>query len=391
MKHARGSTLIDTIVVISITAILAAGVLAGVQTKYLDRDIEITRQNALRLLDAGRTYYSVNRAFPTSVATLVSQGYTGSNIVPANPLGDSFAVLGTTISGDIGHVLVRATVTRGGDINDMVKRLDANRVVAGNEIEWRGLTKEFGSGSSSNLERFRSAYGGGSTLEISSNMANYNIATMLGSPTSPVNVTLTIPSGVTVSSNSAATAALDTGPLPSGSTVTIVNNGTIVGGGGNGGDGGGPCLVTAPTSGANGGNAINTTVTISIENTNGYIYGGGGGGGGGATTCASFSSGGGGGGGGGGSGGTSSFGTAGSGTTTAGGAGVVGNTDSYGYPLTGGNGGWPGESGNVGLTGFGNGHPAGAGGAPGKAINLNGQTITWLGGNDATRVKGAVN
>lgn len=32
-----------------------------------------------------------------------------------------------------------------------------------------------------------------------------------------------------------------------------------------------------------------------------------------------------------------------------------------------------------------------AGGSAGKAINLNGQTITWLGGNDATRVKGALN
>ena len=33
---------------------------------------------------------------------------------------------------------------------------------------------------------------------------------------------------------------------------------------------------------------------------------------------------------------------------------------------------------------------SGAGGAAGKAINLNGQTITWLGGNNGTQVKGAV-
>ena len=32
-----------------------------------------------------------------------------------------------------------------------------------------------------------------------------------------------------------------------------------------------------------------------------------------------------------------------------------------------------------------------AGGAAGKAVKLNGNSITWLGGNDATRVKGAVN
>lgn len=395
MKHARGFrgfTLIEILVALSITAILAAGVLAGVRTKYLDRDIEITRQNALRLLDAGKTYYSVNRAFPTSVATLVSQGYTGSNIVPANPLGGSFAILGTTISGDIGHVLVRATVTRGGNVDDMVKRLDANRVVAGNEIEWRGLTKEFGSGSSSNLERFRAAYGGGSTLEISSNMANYNITTMLGGPTSPVNVTLTIPNGVTVSSNSPSMPALDTGALPDGSTVTIINNGSIIGAGGNGSDASAPYGAGNP--GLPGGNAVNVQAPVTIDNTNGYIFAGGGGGG--AAGSNGFNCGPGGGGGGAGAapggGGTSpawgvSTASPGSAGSTVGGAGGVSTTGG----CNGGNGGGYGEAGSPGVAPWGGPPPGGDGGASGKAINLNGQTITWLGGNDATRVKGAVN
>jgi hypothetical protein len=35
-------------------------------------------------------------------------------------------------------------------------------------------------------------------------------------------------------------------------------------------------------------------------------------------------------------------------------------------------------------------NPGRSGGTAGVAILLNGKTITWLGGNDATHVKGAV-
>lgn len=231
-------------------------------------------------------------------------------------------------------------------------------------------------------------------LTISSDTANYNIATALGNPTTPKNVILTINSGITVYSNSTSQASLDTSNLPSGSTVKIINNGLIVGRGGNGGFGGGHCWLAVPTAGGNGGDAINATVAVFVDNTNGYIYGAGGGGGGSGSSCASFAGGSGGGGAGYGAGGSSTswFPAAESGTATAGGAGRQGHIDSYGYALTGGNGGGPGENGSNGATSGspGTAYPGAAGGLAGKAINLNGQTITWLGGNNGSQVKGAV-
>lgn len=407
MKCSRGYTLIEIVIALAVGAIVTAGSISLYRAQRLDADIEITRRNAEQLLFAGKTYWSVNRSYPTSVSTLVSQGYVGGSTTPTNPLGGAFSILGTNLSGDIGHIIVRASITRGGTPSEMVKPLDANSTYSTDSVEWKKLVAEYGSGSGKNMEVFKNAYGGGSTLEISSNMANYNIFTMLGSPTSPVNVTLTIPAGVIVSSNSTSTPALDTGPLPSESTVTIINNGRIVGAGGGGGKGGcqtSDCYIPAGSgvinySGENGqpgGTAIYTQANITIDNTNGYIFGGGGGGGGGVYSgFPTLNQGGGGGGGAGeisGTGGQPGYGpnaaSAGaSGTSTAGGAGGSSST----YP--GGSGGGPGESGSNGSggpTGVGP-FPGGSGGAPGKAVNLNGNTITWLGGNDATRVKGAVN
>ena len=63
----------------------------------------------------------------------------------------------------------------------------------------------------------------GTAISITADTVNYNLATALGNPTTPTNVTLTINSGVTVYSNTTPEAALDTGILPPGSSVTIVN------------------------------------------------------------------------------------------------------------------------------------------------------------------------
>ena len=286
----------------------------------------------------------------------------------------------------------------------MVKPLDANSTYSTDSVEWKRLVSEYGSGSGANLERFKNAYGGGSTLEISSSLANYNIYTMLGSPTSPVNVTLTIPNGVTVSSNSAATAALDTGNLPAGSTVTIINNGSILGAGGIGGAGanGGNVSGNPGGIGGDGGSAISlsSSLTVSIDNTNGYIFGGGGGGGG-SGSCTGIGqnyAGCGGGGGAGaivGAGGPAGFGSVVNGNPGAAGTSLVGgsggtwpNIQCQGIGGTGGAPGSPGDPGSY--TGAASGS-VGPGGPAGKAISLNGNTITWTGGNDATRVKGAVN
>ncbi len=246
-------------------------------------------------------------------------------------------------------------------------------------------------------------------LTISSDTANYNIAAAAGNPSSATNIVLTINSGVKVYSNSASTAALDTGSLLAGSTVKIVNNGYIIGAGGNGGQAENTNCTGDPT-GFSGGNAVNLTVTTTIDNTNGYIFAGGGGGGGGGPGRATyppcysgFAGGGGGGGagnigGGGGAGGTNEPNTAFNGTTgsTGGASGGAGGT---GYVFSGerygGNGGVGGEYGMPGGTGASGRflevvYPGGSGGSAGKAINLNSNTVTWLGGNNGTQVKGAV-
>jgi len=116
-------------------------------------------------------------------------------------------------------------------------------------------------------------------LVISANTNNYNVFTSAGSPASAITVTLTINAGVLVGSTSTAVAALDTGALPVGSSITIINNGTVEGAGGNGGGGGGQ-TNTGLSAGGSGGPALVLHCPATITN-NGNIWGGGGGGGGG--------------------------------------------------------------------------------------------------------------
>ncbi len=277
--------------------------------------------------------------------------------------------------------------------------------------------------------------GGVRTVNITSNQTNYNLRTALGSPAGAMRIVVNIGSGVTISSSNNATPAFDEGSgWTIGTLITINNAGVIWGAGGGGGDGGaaacsnsgGYPVSATKTAGANGnagGPALKLTVPTWINNATGNIFGGGGGGGGGGGAwgyiywedgqqTVTFGGGGGGGGrgpnnSGSGTGGNATNnviaydganGTAGSSSSagTYGAGGIVPEYGSWQAPRGGAGGDWgtAGSSGaNVGLIGdWAEGSIAanGSGGAAGKAVDLNGQTLTWISGNDPSRVKGAV-
>ena len=230
-------------------------------------------------------------------------------------------------------------------------------------------------------------------LTISTDQYNYNIFTNAGSPGSICSVTLTVNTGVVVTQliDSAA------GGWAVGSTLLIVNNGHIDGVGGNGGDGGAGS-GGAGTGGSNGGRAIDTNhvnLAVSINNTNGYIFGGGGGGAGGAGNSSNY-------GGGGGGGRGSGLGGYKGGTTGGGTQATVGGDASFSAAGVHGTGsvylGFGGEDGADGgdWGAFGGdapayfGAPLRSGGGPGYAVYAYTGTLSWLGGNNGSQVKGSV-
>ncbi len=97
------------------------------------------------------------------------------------------------------------------------------------------------------------------TAVITSNVTNANLYTIMGSPTVPLNVKVTVNVGVYVTSVNANVASFSIGGFPSGSRIYLVNNGTIQGATGN---------AAWP-----GGNAISTATSLIINNT-GTIAGG---------------------------------------------------------------------------------------------------------------------
>lgn len=232
---------------------------------------------------------------------------------------------------------------------------------------------------------------------IGSNTSNYtlNTAKAPGYSSGRTDMTLTINSGVFVSSASTGSYSftVDTS-WATGDTLTVINNGTIIGRGGNGGQGGNAISgQQAGSSGATGGPALLVQRAITLDNLN-RISGGGGGGGGGGSYYQSDKSGtrgytGGGGGGGigvssGGSGGSTNApsqfigGTGGSGTLTSNGGGGSATLDGN----SGGAGGSYGASGTAGNRGnviFSN---PGAGGGAGACIVGN-SNITYT--NTGTR------
>lgn len=199
------------------------------------------------------------------------------------------------------------------------------------------------------------------------NRTQANIYELMGSPKEVT--TYIFENNATISAATQGGWALQTGAFPAGSTLTIINRGFIRGGGGN----------STQTTGQKGGDALILNFPTRIDNTQGYIYGGGGGGGSavyGGNTAVS---------GGGGAG------------TPAGIARTATYSGQNGTATTGGGGGGSsihrgGKGGDLGQAG---GHAvsldsAYAGGAAGRSVARNGHALTWLGGNDTTRVKGAV-
>jgi len=221
-------------------------------------------------------------------------------------------------------------------------------------------------------------------------------------------VNVTIGSGQVLGSADTSLPSLITGNWPAGVTLNLLNNGSVIGAGGAGGAGGGANTDINFGDGANGiegGDAIDFTYDVNLENNGDIGGGGGGGGGGGAAVLASLSPptgyvGGGGGGAGvgvglGGSGGlgrASGAGQAGADGVGGGGSNYVleGNgatgtnyTDNVGNFVSGG-GGDGGSLGQIGAAGQdaqigGLLASGGLGGLAGDAINKNGNTVIITG------------
>lgn len=209
-----------------------------------------------------------------------------------------------------------------------------------------------------------------------------------GVPTSAVTVTVEVYSGVLISASSTSIPALRIGDAwPTGSTITITNEGTIAGRGGSGGGYLGGGLNYIGTPGENGGLGLYADYPVTIDNSTGVIAGGGGGGGQGSSDsspCGTTAGGGGGGGAPNGAAGSSMPGSGNNGaagTVAGGGGGGAASgplscppfgTFSGGAGGDGGSYGQPGDSGTTGTYGSG-----GAGGGAGDCINGN-SNITWI-------------
>ena len=97
------------------------------------------------------------------------------------------------------------------------------------------------------------------TAVINSDITNADLYTIMGSPTVPLNVKITINPGVTIMSVNANVASFNVSGFPAGSRIYLIINGVIQGATGN--------------AGFPGGNAITTTTSMLIDN-NGIIAGG---------------------------------------------------------------------------------------------------------------------
>jgi hypothetical protein len=97
------------------------------------------------------------------------------------------------------------------------------------------------------------------TAVISANITNANLFSLMGSPTTPINVKVTINANVFITSNNANIAGMTIGSFPTGSRVYLINNGTITGN------------TSSPD--IRGGNAVSTTTSL-ILNNNGAIRAG---------------------------------------------------------------------------------------------------------------------
>jgi hypothetical protein len=245
-------------------------------------------------------------------------------------------------------------------------------------------------------------------VTISVSTTHYDLSAALGSPTSPVYVQVVVAAGVTVSSTDPSIPAFTTEGLPAGSLVELINEGTIHGRGGDGACAGGG-------AGEDGGDAIEMTVDLILDNSSGFLYGGGGGGGAGDDPTGG---GGGAGGGAGCDGGSNASGGVGGdgpgryGTVSGGDPslynGAAGTGGAAGCPATSGGGGSGGAAASA--TGCGGGGQGGAGGGwgggggggsgvvgyrniggggdAGYAVRVLSGSLSWVGGYTTAQVKG---
>lgn len=304
--------------------------------------------------------------------------------------------------------------------------LSLTATISMNDSNVRTLAGVGGSGTSWSMS---SLYGKSNRVSLSytfaSNTANasLNLSGIGGYVAGKSDITVTVNSGIYLYATTTGNYGLNITGGTTGDTLTIVNNGYIMGAGGVGGS---PTYI----NGLAGGPALNIPINATINNTNGSAYIGGGGGGGAWSEygCDAY---GGGGGAGGGNGGWYAGGYGGAG----GGIGASGATASVGYGGGGGGRIFPGTT--SGFSAYGAGGQAGGGGANnnsggglgggsnnaggnanysygcgggggwgakggnggsvhnyvgasgGKAVNLNGKTVTWTSGN-TSRVWGAV-
>lgn len=199
------------------------------------------------------------------------------------------------------------------------------------------------------------------TVTLASNQINYTLGTaqIPGYVAGSTDVTLVINSGVYVYSTNTANAGLTIAALAAGDTVTIVNNGFIMGMGGAGG--------TLNVAATNAGHALSINRNVTITN-NSYIAGGGGGGTGGGGGLGGANTGNGGGGAGGGAGGGGNGG-AGGGPGSAGAGGGANTSTLLGRGGGGGRilPGTGGAGGSANVSGMSGGSPGAGGGAGGGA------------------------
>lgn len=120
------------------------------------------------------------------------------------------------------------------------------------------------------------------TYSTSQSNINFTTSSVPGYVAGVTDITVNIPSGVSITSTSSTSPAFTVGAFASGDTIYIVNAGSIAGAGGKGGgEPGGPGNYRYESPGAAGGNAIDlspTSAAVTINNS-GTIAGGGGGGG----------------------------------------------------------------------------------------------------------------
>ena len=210
--------------------------------------------------------------------------------------------------------------------------------------------------------------------------ASLNVTSISGYSAGHSDITIYVNSGVYLWASSTGNAALSLLGGTSGDTLTLVNNGYIIGCGGTGGN---ALLVSPSGSGNNGGNALSISFPIIINNTyaSAYIAGGGGGGaasGHGNGKFGDVAAGSGGGGAGGGQGGAYA-----SSGVTGGAGGSVGSVGGDGSEIISGNltVGSPDSGKGGGAGGGGSGYGAASGGGGGRVLPGTGGEGGHSGGN----------